>query len=236
MREDRNKNSIAYNVLYAVFLLFLFVFNLSHAYSTVSIDSTPSGISLINKDTIITDVLDIRTPALAEKINIDTTEVKKKKLRRSPKLDTTHYIPKKAALWALACPGLGQIYNKRYWKLPIVYGLMGTMAYFLASNVKNLRAYNGYIQNSFNGIANPYPQSQLTLDELEINRNTYRRNVQLSAFGTAFVWGLSIVDAVVDAHLHSFDISDKLSMKIKPQLQTIDNSYYTGIAINLKIK
>jgi hypothetical protein len=152
------------------------------------------------------------------------------------KTDTTHYSAKKAALWALACPGLGQIYNKKYWKLPIVYGLMGTMIYFLASNVNHLREYNGYIRNVFDSVPNPSPVDQLDLSEIETYRNTYRRNVQLSAFGTALVWGLSIVDAVVDAHLHAFEVSDKLSMKVKPQINSFDNAYYAGLAVNLTFK
>ncbi|MDB5227889.1 MAG: hypothetical protein JWN78_2082 [Bacteroidota bacterium] len=152
------------------------------------------------------------------------------------KIDTTHYSPKKAALWALACPGLGQIYNKKYWKLPIVYGLMGAVIYFVAANVKKLREYNGYIRNAYDSVPNPSPVDQLDVSEIETYRNTYRRNVQLASFGTALVWGLSIVDAVVDAHLHSFDISDKLSMKIKPQINSFDNSFYTGLAVNLNFK
>ena len=152
------------------------------------------------------------------------------------KIDTTHYSPKKAALWALACPGLGQIYNKKYWKLPIVYGLMGAVVYFVAANAKKLREYNGYIRNVYDSVPNPSPVDQLDVSEIETYRNTYRRNVQLASFGTVFVWGLSIVDAVVDAHLHSFDISDKLSMKIKPQINSFDNSFYTGLAVNLSFK
>ena len=152
------------------------------------------------------------------------------------KIDTTHYSPKKAALRALAFPGLGQVYNKKYWKLPIVYGLMGGVIYLLAANVKLLREYNGYIRNIYDSIPNPSPIDQLDVTGIETYRDTYRRNVQLAAFGTALVWGLSIVDAVVDAHLHSFDINDKLSMKIKPQFNSFDNSFYTGLAVNLTFK
>jgi hypothetical protein len=161
---------------------------------------------------------------------------KKVKTKHVSKIDTTQYSPKKAALLALACPGLGQIYMKKYWKLPIVYGVMGTVIYFVAANAQRLKEFNGYIRNSYSNIPNPAPFDQLDISQLETNRDYYRRNVQLASFGTMFAWGLSIIDAVVDAHLHAFDINDKLSMKLKPQINSFDNSYYTGIAVNLTFK
>lgn len=158
------------------------------------------------------------------------------KTKKNRITDTTQYSPKKAAIWAAACPGLGQIYNKKYWKLPIVYGVIGTVTYFVASNGKKLKQFNGYIRNYYNDVPNPSPYDQLGISELETFQNTYRRNVQIASFGTIFAWGLSIVDAVVDAHLRNFDIGDNLSMKIKPQINSIDNSYYTGLALNLTFK
>ncbi len=167
------------------------------------------------------------------KSGVPTTNLPKNK---KGKVDTAHYSPKKAALWALACPGLGQIYNKKYWKLPIVYGIMGTVIYFVAANGKKLKEFNGYIRNVYDSVPNPEPYDQLSLDEIESNRNTYRRNVQLASFGTMFAWGLSIVDAVVDAHLHSFDVSSNLSLKVKPQINSFDNKYYAGLTLNLAFK
>ena len=159
-----------------------------------------------------------------------------KKIKKQKKLDTTHYSPKKAAIWAAACPGLGQIYMKKYWKLPIVYGVLGTVIYFVASNGKKLKEFNGYIRNVYDSVPNPAPYTNIELAQIESFRNTYRKNVQLASFGTLMAWGLSVVDAVVDAHLHSFDISDKLTMKIKPELNYSNFTYYTGIGVHLNFK
>ncbi len=159
-----------------------------------------------------------------------------KKIKKQKKIDTTHYSPKKAAIWGASFPGLGQIYMKKYWKLPIVYGIIGATLYFVVSNGQNLKKYNGYIRNVYDSIPNPAPLDQLDLGNLETRRNTYRKNLQIASFGTIFAWGLSIVDAVVDAHLHSFDISDKLAIKVKPQINYSNFTYYTGIGLNLKIK
>jgi hypothetical protein len=167
--------------------------------------------------------------------SIQTVAVNKK-IKKQKKVDTTHYSPKKAAIWAAACPGLGQIYMKKYWKLPIVYGILGTTLYFVVSNSLKLKEFNGYIRNIYDSVPNPEPYTDLPLTQIETFRNTYRRNVQLASFGTLFAWGLSIVDAVVDAHLHSFDISDKLTMKIKPELNYSNFSYYTGIGVHLNFK
>ena len=172
------------------------------------------------------------TDSLSElTIHEKTTKQKKQK-----KVDTTHYSPKKAAIWGAAFPGLGQVYNKRYWKLPIVYGVLGTVIYFVASNGKKLKTFNGYIRNIYDSIPNPEPYTDLSLGQIESFRNTYRRNVQIASFGTIFAWGLSIVDAVVDAHLRSFDISDKLTLKVKPQINYSNFTYYSGIGVHLNFK
>lgn len=163
--------------------------------------------------------------------NLDKNKNKKQK-----KIDTTHYSPKKAAIWGAAFPGLGQVYNKKYWKLPIVYGVLGTVMYFVASNGKKLREFNGYIRNVYDSVPNPAPYNTIDLDQIESFRNTYRRNVQIASFGTVFAWGLSIVDAVVDAHLRPFDISDKLTLRIKPEINYSNLTYYTGIGVNLNFK
>lgn len=159
-----------------------------------------------------------------------------KKIKKQKKVDTTHYSPKKAAIWGASFPGLGQIYMKKYWKLPIVYGVLSATLYFVVSNGKNLKTYNGYLRNMYNNVTNPSPIDQLSLAQVEAYRNNYRRNVQLASFATVFAWGLSIVDAVVDAHLHSFDISDNLSLKVKPDINYSNFTYYAGIGVHLNLK
>ena len=156
--------------------------------------------------------------------------------KKQKKIDTSYYSPKKAALLALACPGLGQIYNKKYWKLPIVYGAMGGTVYWVTAQAINLRKFNGYIVTRENGGQDPYANT-LTLDELVAQRDLHRRNVQLASFATMFVWGLSIMDAAVDAHLRAFDVSDKLSMQVKPKMGVLHyDMLYAAININFKLK
>lgn len=216
-------------------LLFFFI-----TYSALSAQDSTSNRDAIEKSIKIDSLyLSNGTSEISSEKLIDdslNTVAINKKIKKQKKVDTTHYSPKKAAIWAAACPGLGQIYMKKYWKLPIVYGILGTTLYFVVSNSLKLKEFNGYIRNIYDSVPNPEPYTDLPLTQIETFRNTYRRNVQLASFGTLFAWGLSIVDAVVDAHLHSFDISDKLTMKIKPELNYSNFTYYTGIGVHLNFK
>ncbi len=231
MRAVRFTNFISIKkTIFILFVLFSTILksqdSISYKENNIQNDSIPQHI-----DTVTT----LKVNVVNKTDTILSSELIKKN-KKQKKVDTTHYSPKKAAIWAAACPGLGQIYMKKYWKLPIVYGILGATLYFVVSNSKNLREFNGYIKNIYDSVPNPQPYTDLPLGQIESFRNTYRRNVQLASFGTLFAWGLSIVDAVVDAHLHSFDISDKLSMKIKPELNYSNFTYYTGIGVNLNFK
>lgn len=139
--------------------------------------------------------------------------------------------PKKALWLAIAIPGGGQIYNRKYWKLPLIYG--GFLGCVYALNWNNTM-YHDYSQayidimdddpntNSFqNFIPQGYDVSRnLTRiqDLFRRKKNYYRRYRDLSMFCMIGVYVLSIIDAYVDAELSSFDISKNLSMKVRPSL------------------
>lgn len=168
---------------------------------------------------------------------ISFKEASAKALKKSGKdekrdsLSISGITAKRALIWSLV-PGGGQIYNKKYWKLPIVYGLMGAGVYFISNNSINLRKYNTALDVRFGGGIDNY-NGILSDDQLIANRNFYRRNVQLSVFGTVGIYGLSIMDAVVDAHLKPYDINENLSLKIKPKVLTVSNNSVPSLAISL---
>lgn len=143
--------------------------------------------------------------------------------------------PKKAALWALV-PGGGQIYNRKYWKLPIVYGALSGGGFFIGYNALNLKKYNQALYLKYRGLSSPDPTlDALSLSQLTSSRNKYRSNLEVATIITSLLWGLSFVDAVVDAHMHSFDISDNLSMKVSPKILTVNNNYYPSIRLTLQL-
>lgn len=142
---------------------------------------------------------------------------------------------RKAAFYSLALPGLGQAYNRKYWKLPIVYGAIGTTLYFTVSNSQKLKQYNTALSAELRGETHQF-SGILTETQITRSRNFYRKNTELSALLTALFWGLNIVDAVVDAHLFKFDISDDLSFQWHPDLLTGNNNVIPSIHLSLQFK
>ncbi len=150
------------------------------------------------------------------------------------------HSPKKATLYSAVLPGLGQAYNKKYWKIPIVYAGFGVLSYFIISNrdeyFKFREAYD-YVMvgDTTIPINNEYVYKYST-DQLSKARDYYRRNMELSIILSGFWYILNILDASVDAHLFDYDISDDLSLHIEP---LVKSSIYrpepiTGITIKLK--
>ena len=140
--------------------------------------------------------------------------------------------PTKAPWLALVIPGGGQIYNRKYWKLPIFYGGFAGCAYALTWNSKMYKDYSTAYKDAMNGnmqsssitdlLPPGYKISETQLKELLRKRkDTYRRYRDLSIFAFIGVYLLSVIDAYVDAELSNFDITPDLSMKVDPAV--IDN-------------
>lgn len=139
------------------------------------------------------------------------------------------YVPRTAALRSAILPGLGQIYNRKYWKVPIVYGALGTTALVFRFNVKGYNrirfAYNILFAKdtarykAVDADLQPYITYN-ALGDLRLLRNEYRKNIDYSVLVFMLFWALNIVDATVDAHLKGFDVTSDLSMKIKPDLNS----------------
>ena len=153
------------------------------------------------------------------------------------------YSPKKAAIRSAILPGLGQIYNKKYWKLPIIYGALGTTGavfFYNLSNYKDLRLayrvrYNIRVNNDSTDFEKIEPQLlPLSEESLRFNRDEFRRNIDYSVLIFALLWGLNVVDAAVDAHLKHFDVSPGLSMRIKPGYSEMAGT--NGISLVLTIR
>ena len=157
-------------------------------------------------------------------------------LSNKAKIDSVlkYHSPKKAALRSAILPGLGQIYNKKYWKLPIVYGALGVSGTVFVYNLTQYRdlrfAYKARIEartprtdasgNTLPPDSTNYFKIRSDLVRIDINalrnyRDEYRRNIDYSALFFILLWGLNVVDATVDAHLKTFDVSPDLGFKFK---------------------
>jgi hypothetical protein len=131
------------------------------------------------------------------------------------------HSPQKATIMSLCLPGLGQVYNKKYWKVPIIYAGFGILSYLIVFNTNYYLEYKSAYIESFNGdsagnysdIVKKYPQSSILSA-----REYYRRNLEISIIFTAVLYVLNIADAAVDAHLFTYDINKDLSFMVEPTL------------------
>lgn len=139
------------------------------------------------------------------------------------KKETVVHSPRKAALYSTILPGLGQAYNKKYWKIPVLYaGIAGLTYSIIFYNNDYLHYRHEYrirmdtIPSTIDLYADKNSKTYMSTEVLLANVKHAHRWRDLSIFGAALVYVLNIVDATVDAHLFSFDVSDDLSMRIQP--------------------
>lgn len=153
------------------------------------------------------------------------------------------YNPKKAALRSALVPGLGQIYNKKYWKLPIVYGALGTSAgifIYNLNNYKNTRfayrvKYNMRVNHTDSALFARIKRELQPLSEesLRFYRDQFRRDIDYSALFFVLLWGLNVVDASVDAHLKAFDVSPDLSLRLKTGYSEMAGTNGFSLVLNI---
>ena len=121
-----------------------------------------------------------------------------------------------AAIYSAIIPGAGQVYTKKYWKVPIIYSGLITSAYFIESNQEK---YILYKTTAINRIDGDFTDNlEYTDDQLITLKDHYRRNRDLSYFSFIAIYILNIVDASVNAQLFEYDISDDISMNLQPDI------------------
>lgn len=150
------------------------------------------------------------------------------------------YSPKYAIVRSAVLPGWGQITNKKYWKLPFVYGALGTTGYIFFRNIKQFKEANAAYKNSIDGdtgndnlIPEPYYSVRSRPDVIKSFRNEVRQNVDYSVLFFIAFWGLNVVDAAVDAHLKTFDVSDNLTLQLKPGYSPMANTNGVSLVLNI---
>jgi hypothetical protein len=149
--------------------------------------------------------------------------------------DINPLSPAKAAFYSAILPGLGQAYNKKYWKIPFVYGALATTLYFYTSNNDLYHEFRGAYKDRLAGISNP-KYDYLDDSRLIEAQRFYKRNRDLSLLLTVAFYALNIIDANVDAHLGQFNVNDNLSIR---QNLYLDQRYMKpnfGLALNYKFK
>jgi hypothetical protein len=198
-----------------IFYLLISLFFLSNAYSQV----VPAETTVAIKDS-----------SGSKKSKVDTAKQK-------------IYDPKVAARRSAIIPGWGQAYNKKYWKIPIIYAGLGVTGYIFVNNIKIYKeykfAYSARIKaepptkdsTDYHQLDEIY--KVLSPNSIRSARDEFRRYVDYSALVFILLWGLNVVDAAVDAHLKNFDVSPDLSLQFKAGYS--DMARTNGVSLVLKI-
>tara|TARA_B110000503_G_C7155095_1_gene416943 strand:+ start:2402 stop:2986 length:585 start_codon:yes stop_codon:yes gene_type:complete len=146
-----------------------------------------------------------------------------------------YHSPKKATLLSLAVPGLGQAYNKKYWKIPLVYAIIGTPLFFALEEAKLYNEFkDAYVAEQ---LGNTHKYTDV-YDATQLNAllEGHRQNRDLFVVLTVAAYAMNILDAAVDAHLYNFDVSDDLSASLKPSFQfdQINSTMIPSVTLSLK--
>ncbi|MEO8819519.1 MAG: DUF5683 domain-containing protein [Ginsengibacter sp.] len=190
-----------------------------------------------NKDTVkpVSDTFHLKEELQKGDTITVNSPVKGKSTKDVLALDTTvKFNPHVATLRSLILPGWGQFYNKKYWKIPIVYGALGITAGVFFYNIKEYRLLRNAVisrakATTADSLAIPPDLRIYSTGSLRLNRNAFRQNIDYSVLVFVLFWGLNVMDATVDAHLKAFNVSSDISMKIRPGFNYVSNN--AGISL-----
>lgn len=175
---------------------------------------------LLGNNLLVAQIVD--APILASKDTVKTQEI-------------NTLAPAKAAFYSAILPGLGQAYNKRYWKIPIVYGAIGTSLYFYAWNNDRYDQYRNAYKDRLAGIPD-VQYDYLTDNQLIAAQEFYQQNRDISMLFAIAFYVLNIVDANVDAHLLQFNVNDNLSFNPNIDYNNFNRETNFGLTFNFKFK
>jgi hypothetical protein len=191
---------------------------------------------------------------------IDSTGIKiDSTTKKEAAIDTAMNVhsPHKASIRSAIIPGWGQVYNRSYWKLPIIYGALGTTAYIFFDNLKTYKEYRfayaarykaalpkfdpanprpGPYQDStdFKLLKPLYQNPRIDINQLKYQRDEFRRYIDYSVLVFVLFWGLNVVDAAVDAHLKTFDVSPDLGLRFKAGYSDLARTNGFSIVLTFK--
>ncbi|MGL4333031.1 MAG: DUF5683 domain-containing protein [Bacteroidales bacterium] len=228
-----------------IFILFISIWTISLSLSAQSAELREGVISV--------DSINQKSQPVAanDTITLDEKKILSDKLPKEDIKTIKPFIPDPTrAVWYSALfPGLGQIYNRKYWKLPIVYGGFAATFYAYNWNSQFLKdysqAYLDIMDNDPNtksyedivppSMLNSYNQDQLK-NILKRQKDMFRRNRDLSVISMLGVYLLSVLDAYVDAQLFDFDINPDISMRVEPTIIMPEKSAPQGVGISWSLR
>jgi hypothetical protein len=151
--------------------------------------------------------------------------------------------PSRAAFYSAILPGLGQAYNKKYWKIPLVYAALGTGIYFYIDNTKEYNRYRDAYKSRLAGKDtdefwgtdienNPFSTPQISNDALIRAQKALSKNREISLLVTIGIYALNIIDANVDAHLLQYNVDENLALQPHFMINELDATTNLGLTLN----
>ena len=144
---------------------------------------------------------------------------------------------RKATIMSVCLPGLGQIYNRKYWKAPVIYVALGGISYWGITNQVKYKYYSNNLKAANDDDPNTINSTLYNSDQLVTQKKYYQKYRDISIMLGALVYLVNIIDANVDAHLRTFDVSDDLSLQLNPYSNfDYNNKLQAGLSLKLKFK
>jgi hypothetical protein len=195
---------------------------------------------ILSKNIIFVLLLLISCNLFGQVLEVDTTQI-----TGVPVDAEKIHSPKRATIYSAILPGLGQAYNKKYWKIPVIYAGFGTIGYFIGWNNGFYSTYklaysdltdtdsatDSYLDldaTKYYDLENPTDFNNFKTG-LSKQSDYYRRNRDLLIISMVGFYGLNLIDASVDAHLFDFDISEDLTLNWQPAVKTFDKQLVYGV-------
>lgn len=193
----------------------------------------------MNKSLLLLLALVILMPCATFAQDDDTTPVENieavepdKKVKNVPEYDPL--APARAAFYSAVLPGLGQAYNKQYWKIPIAYGGFATTIYFYVKNDREYDRFRDAFKRRLAGFEDDEFFGVVTDDGLIEAQRFYQRNKEISILVTVGVYILNIVDANVAAHLRQFNVNEDLSFEPEFEFNELTGKTNLGVSLNYR--
>ncbi|MFW5758367.1 MAG: DUF5683 domain-containing protein [Bacteroidota bacterium] len=193
----------------------------------------PDSVRVLKTDSMIPFYHDISIDSAGMEKNIpheekDTLPADQPR-RKGKNRDYSEHLPLRATMLSATLPGLGQVYNNRIWKVPIVYAGFGAIIYFVDFNNTEYQNFRRAYVARVDGNPNTTDEFPFySTDQLERAMNFYRRNLEITYIAGAALYLLQILDATVDAHLLDFDVGEDLSMNILPSFH-LNSGFFSSL-------
>ena len=169
---------------------------------------------------------------LCASLNAQSTDSLKNKTSLKPETFVlNNHSSKAAAAMSALVPGLGQVYNKKSWKVPLIYAGFASLGYAFKINQDKYTSYRNIYLNRMGHDSSDV--SPFTNENLKTLIDSYHRHRDLFAIAFSALYILNIIDASVDAHLFTFDVSDDLSLKVMPYMNTIGYNPHPPVGLTL---